>query len=294
VAVTERILRAQALGGTAALLLGGVGQFPLTGEDALRINVINNAAFQLRLLTTGRYLKPGDTSVSAFADSYVIDSSDTAQTHEIGLTEGTLLNLVIRATNKFVPRGRCFVRIEVLRGRGAAATVIGTLLAGYVGSWGGLAWPGTPLEDPLNGRGYVETFSNSATGPGELPLVTMPPNREWLLTAACTTLTTDATVATRTVYLRVFQNGALIYQAPSSRQQGASLAAVHSWGAGSGAVPDPTAQLGIGTLPVGFRLSTNNANDTHLDLAVNGFAVGDFFSLLKLQVEEWIRPSDIL
>jgi hypothetical protein len=68
-----------------------------------------------------------------------------------------LLNVVVLSTNATVQRGQTYVRIDIERGANARVT-LGTLLAGYIDSSGGRAWPGSPLESGTEGPGWIHTI----------------------------------------------------------------------------------------------------------------------------------------
>lgn len=286
--VQERIVRASAPASIAPASLAATGQFVTTGEDSLRLNVVN-AQPGVRVALSGRYVLAGESGVRALQDSFAPTATGLESTKILALPECTLLNLVVRATNATVPTGRCFVRVEVIRGSGATI-VLGVLIAGYVGSWGGLAWPGTPLTDPSAGAGYVHLEQGGFPAAGFNPVCSLPEQTRWRVLSAQASLTTTAVLGTRSLWLRLVQDSTLVWQSPSSLQQGPGVTRLHAWGAGQSWLADPSGLMGNGGLPVGATLATEGALSAHLDIVAAGLDVGDTWTNLSALVEEWRNP----
>lgn len=263
-------------------------QFVTTGEDALRINVVHNCP-GVTVSLSGRYVVAGGTSVGVFRDSFVPPSTVIQNTHVVPLPEGTLLNLYIRAVDQRCSPGQCFARVDIIRGTGSG-DVVGTLISGYIGSWGGLGWPGSILGNPWDGPGWVHAEFDFTLPAGTNPRVLLPHEAKWRILGVAGVLTCSGVVATRTPYLRIFQSGTLIWVAPSSIAQGAGSAVFHAWGAGLPIITDPLGGAGMGALPAGLEIVTTGGDDGIVDISTNGLQAGDQWSSWFAQVEEWRNP----
>lgn len=268
-------------------------QFVLTGEDNLRVSIVN-AVTDAQVALTGRFLRAGEEAALAFAHTFTPNATGVATAFDVGMGAGVILNLVARAVGVQVERGECYVRVDVIRGLTGATIVLGTLLAGYVGSWAGIAWPGSPLESPVDGRGRVKLVQAADPPPGNNATLTIPGQARWRVIAANYLLATDATPATRNPYLQLVQGGTIVYQSESSLAQLASQQHRHNWAAGGVATTGPSALNGQGVLPVEGYVSNRGGLDALVQTVVAGLQLGDQVSDLVALVEEWRNPVTIL
>jgi hypothetical protein len=284
----ERAFPAPVLQGRGSLIASPF-QFFMGGEDHLRVACVNSV-FGNRLVITGRFLQEGRATPQDFSYDFVPTSDRIDSTQLLPMGTGALLNVVVRTAGSIIERGQCFVRVDVVRGLTGATIVLGTLLAGYIGSWGGRAWPGTVLESPTEGPGYVVLQLSTAPAAGGNPSIGLPEQTRWRIIGATAVLTTSAAVATRNAILVAMQSSTNVFFSESSFAQGAGQTRQHTWGAG---VTNPLLGAGVtgmGALPVPLMLSTRAALDAQIAISTNNIDAGDQWTTLKLLVEEWLNP----
>lgn len=292
-AVRERILKSAAAPASAGA--GRVNpydsspQFVMTGEDALRINVVNRHV-GVRVGITGRFIDPNDGAVKPFSDAMIPTADGLESTKIIFVGAAVFLHLVVRALDERIEPGETFARLEVVRGIGGAPNVLGVLLAGYIGSWGGMGWPGTPLQTPWEGRGFVHSEFDPFLVPGANPRIVMPDNCLWRILAIGGSLVTSAAGATRHAYLQLVQQGLVLWQAPSTLPQAPSTGFFHAWGAGYSGVADASNQTGLGAIPQDLFLENHGALAGEVRMSTVGLDPGDAWTNVSMLVEEWRNP----
>jgi len=278
--------------------LPGVRLFPapiqwlFTGEDGLRVLVANVVA-GLTLRVAARFLNDDASSPQVLEYDLRPLSSGIMEFHNIPLPRGVLLNVVILALGQVAIRGECFVRVDVIRGRGAMGT-FGTMLSGYVGTWGGLAWPGNPLQSSIEGPGWHHTIINAAPAVGVGHGFNMATRSARRILSARTTLTTSAVAGARRPYLTMFVNGSVVHLSMTGTSQDAGVTKGYTWAEGVGWGLDAAALAGMGVLPVGTRLDSSDTDVAQIAVTADGLLAGDQFGALNVYVEEWRNPIDIL
>lgn len=287
----ERVLASQRLAQGPAGFQPAPFQFALTGEDNIRISTINSAP-GVSMLLTGRWLKDGDPAVSAFARTFPLQSAGTEQAFDLFLGAGTLLNLAAVPFGDVVAVGQCFVRVDVVRGTGARL-LVGTLIAGYTGSWGGRAWPGTPLQHPWEGPGFVRRVTGTTNGAGTEFAVSGDLNSRWRVKSVKAKLTSSAAVATRTPLLKVNARGGTVHWSQSVVDQPASSAYIHSWIAGAAPPVLAVPIIGGGALPAECDIAGDGFTIPSLTSTTSGLQAGDAWSEIDALVEEWRYPPTI-
>jgi hypothetical protein len=95
------------------------------------------------------------------------------------------------------------VTVDLVRGPGAVGGVTATLLQGPVSSLQRIAWPGSLLLSSLDVAGILRSITGTDPAAGAEISETVPTGARWRLRALAATLVTSATVANRTVSLRV-------------------------------------------------------------------------------------------
>jgi hypothetical protein len=194
--------------GPGTQVIASPSQFLFTGSEALRATVYTMFPLQT-LVLQGRFRADSDGTVKPF--SYVLDVPSTSiagQMFEVPLPVGTLLNLRVGTTSSAVSLGTCFARVQQIVGSGSAATVIGTLLQGYVSTNVDLGWPGSPLASMHDGRGALLPFLWTITGLLSLQASFSPPaGLRAVVVSGEVVVTTSAVVADRTIELVIQQAG---------------------------------------------------------------------------------------
>jgi len=288
----ERVIRPAAAAARVPAGLAAAAQFAVTGEDQLRVNVVHRelSASSLRVQVSARYLLAGSSTIRALTDAFEPRHDGVETTHLISIGDATLLNVAVRAIDGIAVPGQCFARLEVVRGS-ATGDVLGVLLAGYIGSWGGLGWPGTPLSDPSQGSGWVHVEQSSVPAAGANPSILIPEQTRWRILAVRAILTTSAAITNRQAYCRIFRAAQVLSQSPSSAPQGASNTIGHFWGSGASGVADPAGQIGVGSLPTPLDIAANASGDKAIDLLTVNLQPADQWDILWALVEEWRNPS---
>jgi hypothetical protein len=180
--------------------------------------------------------------------------------------------------------GQTFVQLSLIQGFTGATMPLGTLIQGYVTSQQVLAWPGTPLQNSLDGGGYVRGFFNAAPGVGNNPTLAVPTNARWELVSILANLTTDATVGSRWPFIFATSGVGGEIVVPSPADQGASETLQFIWAEGMPLAALFRPGVILGGLPSRYPLLSGNT------LSVNGGILGpaDSWGAQSLVVREWI------
>ena len=174
-------------------------QFVTTGEESLRVVSANSLA-GVRIKLQGLRLNDRGEN-HPFAYDHIPNSDRTIVTtdHPIGI--GGLLHLTAFVSGASPLVGQTFVIVQVIRGAGAAAIVLGTLLQGYVTSTQGLGWPGSPIQSSIEGGGYIRQVTGTMPAAGANISETVPAGCRWELQVLNVLLTTSAAAGNRTPFL---------------------------------------------------------------------------------------------
>jgi len=196
-----------------------------------------------------------------------------------------LLNATIFATSGAPKRGQTFTRLQVIRGRGTAAIVLGTIAQGYITANQDRAWPGSPIEGSTEGDGYLRAVTGTDPAAGAQILETVPTGARWELVAFSGTLTTDGTAATRRPVL-LLDNGTIRYmRSANPATLAASDTQLFYWGQGltlDTLVASGSNQAGLLTnaaLLAGHRVLT----------ILDSGQAGDNWGAPLLTVREWLE-----
>jgi len=256
--------------------------FYFTGEDHLRLSSFNSAA-GVTIGVRGRVLRP-DGSLEVFTGSHVPNTDRTIATQSFARAEGWLLDAEIFVTAGSPRRGQCFVVLEVVRGFTGAVFPLAALIQGYVTDTQRRGWPGSPLENSIDGAGAVRTIEGTDPGAGAEISESVPAGARWRLLALVANLVTAVAAANREVEL-VFDDGtaSIFMRAQSGLTQTASLTRQYSWyfGAARAAiatVPTVTVPIPDITLIAGQRIRTVTEN----------LQAADDWGVPRYIVEEWI------
>ncbi len=253
-----------------------------SSEDSLR--VIVRTAIAVTVTMEGRFLDWKDV-IHPFVQTVVPTATDrSANLFLFPQTYGWLMNLTARVTSGTPETGQTFVHARIVRGQGAAAINIGTIMQGYVTTSLDLAYPGSPIVSSIAPPGLLTSLAITAPAAGAEWSITVPTRARWNPLAVNYTLTTAVAVANRESALIIDDGANLLVQAPSRSTQAASLAVVYSWfrtptpGAGTQdtSVVGPLPDL---RLAAGMRLRSLTKN----------LQAADQYSNLRLLTEEWIE-----
>lgn len=197
--MAEQAFLAEPISAAGGKVIASPFQFYTTGEEFLRVTSANSLT-GVTIAIHGRWLDLTQT-VQATAWTHTPHNDRTLVTTDFPLGQGALLNLTVFASAGAPVIGQTFVIVQLVRGVGAAAIVLGTLLQGYVTGTQQLAWPGSPIQDSISGGGYIRFIQGTKPGVGQLVTETVPTGARWELLAIGVEFDPDATDATRDVVL---------------------------------------------------------------------------------------------
>ena len=262
-------------------LAGGAAIY-LTGEDHLRITSFNAAA-GVALGVEGRYLTP-DGRVVATNARHVPNTDRTTASTVIGLGEGWLLDVVVRATAGTPRHGQCFVILELVRGLSGAVAPVAFLRQGYVTDTSRFGFPGGVSHASIDGPGVLRSITGTDPAVDTEISETVPTNARWRLLAMAFTFVTGAAAATREVAL-TFSDGTTVFaRVPAGTSQIISLTRLYS------SFHQADRLVNVADLTITFPLP-------RIDLQ-GGFVIAtvttarnalDNFGAPQLLVEEWIE-----
>ncbi len=259
-------------------------QFLTDGDDNLRVRVWSTASGEtlsvaLRVLTS-------DSKIQVTERQITLGGLGTLQTSLIKLAPGAVLSVSTEVLTGLVARGRVFVQIDLVRGFDGPLVTLGTLIQGYVGTFMGLAFPGSVLSHPLDGAGWQHHVVLSAPPAGSEFSGTIGAAGRFMIHDFHGALATNATAGTRLPTLFVRDAGFNYHTfSPVGIGQAPSTSVFYHWqprmtmtpvaGGVNVAAPWPATRF-----PAGLILGTGTLN----------LAAGDQWSTLGAYIEEWIDP----
>lgn len=171
--------------------------FLFTGNDYFRLTVRSSMP-GLVLTVNYRMQTPTDPSFVT-GQSFPLSGNYNQDTFDFPIGEGYLLNVSVFVQGGHNTTGAVFARLQVMRGLGNAAMVVGTVVQGYAMSNRDLAWPGSLIQNSLDGPGRLRVITGTAPANQVDINEACPPLARWLVTAFQAVLATDATIANRRV-----------------------------------------------------------------------------------------------
>lgn len=258
-------------------------QFITTGEDNLRVRSWCSVA-GVTVGIQGRHAS-ADGPIVPFGFVHAPLSTRLVREDFYALAPGAILNVSASILTGSVTRGECFIELALVRGLTGATYFLGTLLQGYIGTVGALAWPGSPIEHPTDGRGAIKNSGFVMTAVGELE-IPVPTNALWKVLLVSARLTTFPVPGTR-IPILCYDDGALIYmRSPQKETIGSGDSKAFNWlpglphetvlfnGIGVAGLPEPS------LLPAGHRIRT----------VTSGLQAFEGYEEVTVMIEEWIRP----
>lgn len=259
-------------------------QFILTGEDNLRL-VVANALVGVRVTVQGRRLDDRG-KVLPFSFEFVPTSDRLATSVNLVLGVGAILNLTVFASSGTPLSGQTYVMVQLIRGIGAPAIVLGTLLGGYITHVQALGWPGSPIAPSTEGEPYIRIIHGTSPPNGTVLLETVPTNTRWQVSSFTVSLVTDAVVVNRELYMFASFSGSFVWEAYPARLQPAGQTVLYVFAATVGRQIGLVAQnvvQGIPAdlwLPAGAQLIVNAENLQGNDsLLSGGYAVRELLEV---------------
>lgn len=268
-------------------LLATPFQFVLTGSENLQIRSACSLAGVV-VAVQGRLLQ-SDGSIVPIGFTHTPNSDRSIATQNFALGPGTLLTLTCFALTGTPVSGQCFVQVQIIQGLTGATYVLGTLLQGYVTSFQCIAWPGSPIHNSLEGRGYTHVITVADPGPHAGVTLTAPANTRWRLQSAWYQIATDATTPVRFAILEVSTGGSIVISLGTQTTFGASLTAFISFTSGAqiGTAHDTPVTNTFITASAGPGIELR-AGDV-LSLGWETIGTGDQLSNTRVTVEEWLE-----
>ncbi len=128
-----------------------------------------------------RFLRATDNEIVDSAEQLLPTSNRVLTTAGIPLAVGFLLDLQVFALAGAPPYGQCFAKVELIRGADAVATVVATLIQGYITANQATAWPGSALVSSFDGAGAIRSIAAAQPAAGADFLETVPAGARWEL-----------------------------------------------------------------------------------------------------------------
>jgi hypothetical protein len=202
----EVIIKADPFASANGKVIAVPFQFLSTGEDHLRVRSFNSLAGVVLTIDMRTLNTAGEIQVSS--SPHTPNSDRSAKVTTIALAPGYILNLVVRASAGSPTIGQTYVIVELVRGLGTNAQLLGQLLGGYVTAQQGLAWPGSPIESSIAGGGWFRSFEGTIPAAGQQVVETVPTGARWDVRLVRVDLLADAIGLNRLI--------ALMYRTPAA------------------------------------------------------------------------------
>lgn len=198
------------------------------------------------------------------------------------LAEGFLLSVSCNAAVA-TTRGQTFVRVFLTDQSLGAGQPSYMLMADYVTNAMAPAYPNGRILAPSEGPGWAHSIQVPNPLPQHVWTQFVPTNARWAVRSCFFNLTTDATAINRSIGLQLSSGGFLIYNGFSPSTVGPSVTVSY---AGAQMTPhvtsNPTALL-VPLPPDVVLLSIGEISS-----AATPFGVGDQFTNIIIQIEEWL------
>ncbi len=279
---SARILSRPPLVDFASQKVGPPTNLYLHRDDRLRVATYASTA-ALTVVIHFRLLLP-DGRVVPLEFKVVTDATRTAKVTAFDLQEGYLLGAVAFIAGG-APFGRVFCQIELIRDIPSSGIRTLTLAAGYLTDANEIGWPNfTPLGS-LQGRGLIRSIVGTTPAAGAEITETVPTGARWAVKSFTFAFTASAAIQNRIPQVSIDDGGVSFYifgtAVAITAGQGRTITASPVSGALTDAqnnilipMPSEIAML------AGFRIKTTTSN----------IQVGDQYSNVKYEVEEWIDP----
>jgi hypothetical protein len=282
---TERIIVPQPLPIGGGRSIAAPFQFITSGEDNLRITVVNAAA-GVRVAVQGRRVDR-DGRILPLAHTVAATSDRLAVTRIFPLGVGALLNLAVWAEAGAPVVGQTFVIVQVVRGLEGGTELLGTLMQGYVTSTQGLGWPGSPIVSSTEGEPFVRAIRGTAPAAATDLSETVPTGARWELLAIRFNIATSAVAGTR--YVGLVANDGVIgpWLVVSQRVINPSEVRAYTWAQGLSYEVSDTIGHAQSGIPRGALLRAGSVIRSN----VYNMQAGDQVFAPDLLVREWLEVT---
>jgi hypothetical protein len=181
--------------------------------------------------------------------------------------------------------GQTFVKVQLIRGIGAAAIVLGTILQGYVTASQAVGFPGSSIQDSFSVEPPPRVIIGTTPGLAQEILETVPTGARWRLVALLVRLDTDATVITRNPRLEIRSATTTLALFPNPIGVTASIGVFPQWVQGLAYDQAHSTNVGVGGLPESAILLAGQTIRTNTE----NMQLGDQYSTLRYVVQEWLE-----
>lgn len=281
-AVIETVIPVAADAATGGAIISPYS-FLFTGEDRLRVTVWSSVGVVRGALHYRMHQLSG--AAIASRQTFLSTQLRVGTTTEFDIGEGYLLSAVVFAEAGNPVIGQAFVKVEIIRGSGAAATLLGVIMQDYITASQGIAWPGSPIRNSWDGKGVTVASTGAFPGAGAVISQSVPLGARWELMSLFCLLTTDATVITRCAQLTYLTGGISKGLVADAATQVASTGIFYQWELG--VTPYAQALGATHHLPLVPDLHLF-AGETFQVSAAN-LQAGDVFSTVRFTVREWLE-----
>jgi hypothetical protein len=283
---TEHVIVATPMSEFGRGVLAGPLQFFVTGEDNLRVESVNSLA-GVQVAIHGRLWRSDMKSITPFRYAHTPAADRTVRRDDFSLTGGAVLNLSVFASAGAPRIGHTFVRVQIVRGLGTAAIVLGTLLQGYVTASQDIGWPGSAIESSLSSDGLPRQIVGTDPAAGVEQYETVPTGVRWELLSWYGRLTTSPVVDARLPALILQTPLYAMFLSPQPGTVGPSVATNFMWGLG---MPMESV-LSVATLIAGLPLAIPLLAGGIIRTQTLGMNVADDWESPVFTVREWLEVA---
>lgn len=273
------------IGQSAPLTVGGAPLY-LTGEDALKLTVLNSAA-GVTVKVSGRFLPMQGGGPVPFVSTLVPATDRTASTKIVPLAEGWLLNAQAIVSAGSPQTGQTFAILSLVRGVSAVAEDLFTLAAGAITSVQRLSYPGSAVANTLDGAGALRYIIGTNPGAGNVIVETVPTGARWQLLSFKFNLSTSAVAGNRTPSLTLDDGANYYYESIAHTPTAASSNRDYLWQHG---LPIVIAGNTVGVWQ-GFSPTLWIPSGHRIRIAVAALDAGDALTAIRYVVREWLEGN---
>ncbi len=230
------------------------------------------------------YFRKASGEVSEYAVTINPTSDRAVTASDTFFGAGFLLSCVAHLASGNANRGQCYVRAQVQRGTGTAAVKLHTVVAGYVSDDYSPSFPYGKFEGPLEGRGYDLSLVVANPGAGNIGTITVPTGAVYRVRSVFYVFTASAAVASRHLFIDINSTAIPYARLPVQNAITAGLTSIIMWAVG---MPIFT-NSNVPALVMPFPDLYLHGGAT-IELEGVALDVGDTYTNIGLQVEEWIE-----
>jgi hypothetical protein len=251
--------------------------------QALRVTLFNSVPDIAVRLSGMQYV---DGEPVQLEENYMPTADRLPNVFFTPLVSGSVKNIRIGVAAGVVVRGRLFAVVEITSGTLLVSPILQVVLSGYITTSAGISFPGSPIETPQQGAGYVHSVSQPSWGAGFPAFLTVPPNCRWWIKAASVMFTAAAGGAAR--FTEIALSGVTINIVPSDWLQLAAGTTYRIDCTQPGYQVAAVVVPGVGTV-VKLNMCSNIVLTSGQVFTVNAAVLAaDLFGALNALVEEWI------